>query len=105
MRAFQREAGFRAVIEILRVEAHYRNPCAVMLHVAAGAVGLARRAVIRARMIARLGGDSSLDLHMTIQALESTGSGAEIVTGDTTGDAVQLRMRMGQRTRRDLSIR
>ena len=101
--ALQNEAGLGAVVEAVRREARQRHAIPLMFDVAARAFLLS--VIVGSddtRVQSRSRFDSAFDLTVAVDAFESAGAGSELVTRCALGHALELLMRLRQRTGRDL---
>jgi hypothetical protein len=103
MLALQSEARLGSMIETLPVQSNQCKFRAAMFDMTARAIRLADGIFEGARMIARAGFHSDLDLDVTFEASETARS--KIVAGCALSDARQLGVSARQRTRCNLRLR
>jgi hypothetical protein len=90
MRALQGETGFGFMIELRRIETDERNPSAVVLQVAAGAIRLISGGVVPARMQSGSGHNPLLNFRVALETLELARAQAEVVTSRAVRDSIQI---------------
>lgn len=105
MLALQREPRLRPMIELLAIQLDQRKVLAVVFRVASGAVFFPGRALKHPGMVTGVSVQPLLDLGVALHTFQRAGTRTKVMTGGARGHALQLLVRMRQRSGRYLSRR